>query len=56
MAENEKKGVPTVTPKSKGIERLPPNTKAQTVAGDLYDRQRSQYSKNPPPTEDPFFG
>ena len=52
MAENEPKGVPPITPKSKGIEQLPPNTKAQTLAGDLYDRQRSQYGKNPPPKDD----
>lgn len=53
--DKEPKGVPPVSPKSKGVERLPANTKAQTVAGDLYDRQRSQYSKEPPLSDDPFY-
>lgn len=56
MADVEPKGVPPVAPKSKGVEQVPMGTKAQTVAGDLYDRQRSQYGKNPPPMKDPFYG
>lgn len=57
MASTDKKGVPPVTPKSKGVEQLPPNTKAQTLAGDLYGRERSQYGKDyQSPQDDPFWG
>ncbi|QIG66845.1 hypothetical protein EVB41_015 [Rhizobium phage RHph_TM3_14A] len=55
MAEKETKGVPPVTPKSKGVEHLTTGSRSQTVGGDIIDRYRQQYSKNPPPREDPFY-
>ncbi len=48
------KGVPPVTPKSKGVEQVPFGSRAQTVDGDLYDRNRQQYGKNPPQKDNLF--
>jgi hypothetical protein len=48
------KGVPPITPKSKGVEQVPSGSRAQTVGGDLYDRHRQQYGKNPPQKDSLF--
>lgn len=55
MAE-EKKGVPSVSPKSKRLQKLGTGDKAET-GGDWYDRFRGNYGKNPPQSEEnsPFF-
>lgn len=45
--------VPPVTPKSKSRENLDRHERANT-GGDVVDRYRGQYSKNPPVREDPF--
>lgn len=42
--------VPSITPKSKGVQCLGKWDKADT-GGDPYARQRQQYAKNPPQTE-----
>lgn len=46
--------VPPITPKSKSREDLGRDQKANT-GGEVYDRYRGQYSKNPPVSNtDPF--
>lgn len=52
--EKGPKGVPPVTPKSKGVERLSPGSRSEQVGGDLYDRYRQQYGKNPPEKDNLF--
>lgn len=44
------KGVPPVTPKSKGTKSLGSGERAD-IGGDPYDRSRQQYSKSPPQTD-----
>lgn len=48
------KGVPPVTPKSKGVEQVSSGSRAQNVGGDPYDRMRQQYGKNPPQKDSLF--
>jgi hypothetical protein len=52
---DEPKGAPPVLPKSRRLERVEKGARADT-GGDMYDRFRGNYSKNPAPKDDsPFF-
>jgi len=56
-ARNEDIDNPAVTPKSKGVERLANGARSTTtVSGDLMDRYKQQYSKNPPVLEEDPLG
>lgn len=52
--EKQPKGVPPVTPKSKGVEQVSSGGRAQNVGGDPYDRYQNQYAKNPPQKDNLF--
>lgn len=50
MADQEPKGPPPVSSKSKGVKPLGNGERAD-IGGDPYDRSRQQYSKTPPQTD-----